>query len=226
VSSFELPITITAVDGEDNIGFSLTFDDTLVEYINYSTTGTALAEWTVDCALDHVFTNKVNCTATTNTPFEQLSDITLVNFTFAPAVKQSMRDPVMKRLAIKYSAQTYFAVKMEEEEPEYGVVQIGDNPPTVEKLYRAINAAVFETLDLSEEFQYYTGDQCSIDFPADDDDDTADDDDTTDDDDDDDSVDDDDDDDSDDDDDAGDDAADDDGGSSGDDDGGESGCGC
>jgi len=227
-SAFDLPIIITEVDGEDNIGFSLTFDNAILTFVDFSTTGTVLEDWTVTCELDPVETYKVICTGSSDTPLEPGTDITLVNLTFDfPAAKGgAIGIPIFVEANINNFNDVRSSVDYDVTFINLPLIQpmaIGSDESNAEE---KSTSSDFETLELTEDFQYFSGDTCSIDFPDDDDDDDDNDDDTTDDDDD---NDDDNDDDSDDDDTGDDDETDDDdGGSSsggGDDDDSEGGCG-
>jgi len=82
VDQFDVPVALSATDGEDAIGFSLIFDDLALAYQGYTVTGTVLELWTVVCEPAVGLTDQVDCLATSDTPLLAATEVELAVFTF------------------------------------------------------------------------------------------------------------------------------------------------
>jgi hypothetical protein len=84
---FDVPIYLDQADGEDEIGFTLRFDEAAFIYNDYSIQAGALGDrqGSFDCLLNQVKGNEVDCFGTAAPPLAAASDTLLAVLSFDPA---------------------------------------------------------------------------------------------------------------------------------------------
>lgn len=141
-----VPVTIGEVNGENDLGFTLTYDPALLKVVGYTLQGGVLENWreTFECVEGAA--GEAVCAGLSDHPLDRASAATLVKFFLAPQAEPPAAVPILPA----ESAVAVFAAD------------------------RAL--ATLAVIDLQADLQYMSVDECTLETGDDDDDDTADDD--------------------------------------------------
>jgi len=85
----EIPVIIDQVDGEDEIGFSMTYDSTLLTFVEYDLEGSVLQAWGEDftCEVNPPL-GRIDCTGASDLSLDPEEQATLVTFIFDPNITE------------------------------------------------------------------------------------------------------------------------------------------